>query len=67
MFKFSTTTTVLNKKVLENTIFKSYKKNISVTFLYNDINQFQIIVPNTITFDNVLDDWINKVLEHAKN
>ena len=56
MFKFSTTATVLNKKVLENTIFKSYKKNISVTFLYNDINQFQIIViaQNTITFDNVL-------------
>ena len=56
MFKFSTTVPDLNKKVLENTIFKSYKKNISVTFLDNDINQFQIIViaPNTITFDNVL-------------
>ena len=56
MYKFSTTATVLNKKVLKNTIFKSYKKNISVTFLYNDINQVQIIViaPNTITFDNVL-------------
>lgn len=58
MYKFLTIAPDLNKKVLKNTILKLYKKNISVTFLYNDINQFQIIVivPNTITFDNVLDD-----------
>ena len=53
-----TTALDLNKKNLEKTIFKLCKKNLSVTFFYKDIHQFQIIVivPNTITFKNVLDD-----------
>lgn len=58
MYIFLTTVLVLNEKVLKNIILKLYKKNISVTFLDNDINQLQIIVivPNVIIFDNVLDD-----------
>ena len=58
MYIFSIIAPDLNKKVLKNTILKLNKKNISVTFLYNGINQFQIIVivPDTIIFNNVLDD-----------
>ena len=58
MYKYLKSAPDLNKEFLKNTLLKLYKKNISVTFLYININQFQIIVivPNTITFDNVLDD-----------
>ena len=55
MYIFSTIGPDL-KKIFKKYNFKAIYKDISVTFLYNDINQFQIIVPNKITFDNVLDD-----------